>query len=850
MKIELLIKKIASEFNAEETEVSEYFDSIFESLAAAFVKNKNVNISDFGKFKIKTHPGEEGEKQRTVFFSPVKKFADEVNYNFGELPPVQIRVLDDKFLKGKLIEEVFSGDEFEDIILIDFNEQEIPYESVEKEAEVSGVKEESAWEEILIPEETIHDGVFSKEEQAVKEDILIPEGTEHEPVFSKEEQAIKEDILIPEGTEHEPVFSKEEQAIKENILIPEEPKHEIPFEKIPEDKKEEPAPVIPDLIAEPAADKNEEIFTEKDKILVQLGGVKFPEIILPDFEEIIETKKLTYKDKKIISDAAIVIKPVIPEEKAVKETPKEEAETIIFKASDKREEEKKEEVILPHAVFEKETEEIPAVIPDEIFAESTEPVLPEKEEAEVQSPPDDTKEDKKEEVIKPQDIFIDDLVTEESTDSIPEEKEIFPEEKKSNLQLEAELLKMLDERRKILEEIKKLEEVDTDDLIDISKVSAVPAEDKPRLIEDSTLDVSRQNIFVNDEDKDIESLLKSFESESGIPEETEAKNKTAGEEGIKEGEETSIPEEPKTEGDLINEKLYTGEDINELEGLMGSLYGSDVDKINLPEPKEVEPHHNNLEMKVFDRLLEEPGNEEKISDTEKIKTEEEEKTGSTSLSELESMFVNFRTEKTEDDIIKGEKKETPINAEPEVMNTEAIKTYDDIFNLLEPNGKKKEEKKSEPVKETPGKKYPPYLKILIPAVIILMIIIVSIIFYGKVVYKKESKQLPVTVPIDSTKVAASDSVVFADTNKVKVTQEEDVVYDENDIIIKEGENGFYIQLGQYENQFELAKKIKELKNKKIFPGYEEVTLEGKQVYRLRIGPYKTLREAKAIIPKL
>jgi len=176
--------------------------------------------------------------------------------------------------------------------------------------------------------------------------------------------------------------------------------------------------------------------------------------------------------------------------------------------------------------------------------------------------------------------------------------------------------------------------------------------------------------------------------------------------------------------------------------------------------------------------------------------------------------------------------------------------------LLEPNGKKNGRKNGqnpvEEIKEVHKKGIHPILKIIILLSIVVVLIIVSVILYQKVIYKPstETRQIPINTPIDSTKVAANDSVIFADTNKMKETIEEDIVYDEDGIIIKESEKGFYIQLGNYENQLELAKKIKELKGKKIFPTYEEVTIEKKQIFRLRIGPYKTLEKAKSIIPKL
>ncbi|MCX6163872.1 MAG: SPOR domain-containing protein [Ignavibacteriae bacterium] len=130
-------------------------------------------------------------------------------------------------------------------------------------------------------------------------------------------------------------------------------------------------------------------------------------------------------------------------------------------------------------------------------------------------------------------------------------------------------------------------------------------------------------------------------------------------------------------------------------------------------------------------------------------------------------------------------------------------------------------------------------------------IFISVYLYQKSVYKpyEENSQTQLA-PSDSTKTAGNDSVIYADTNKTKEAIEEDIVFDEDGFVINESEKGFYVQFGNFENQFELAKKIKELKEKHITPGYEEVTVEGKQIYRIKIGPYKSLNEAKSIIRKL
>lgn len=817
MKKKELIKKIAEEFDLDEIQVSEYFDNIFEALAITFAKNKNVNISEFGKFKVKAKLNDDGEKQKTVLFSPVKKFADDINYNFDELSPVQIRILSDKDKKFKIGEEEYSEDEVEEIIFIDFEDDRL-------------TEIEEPREEILIPEET-KEKIFPEEKTEKTEDeVLIPEET-------------KQEILHEEIPKEE---EKEEVEPEEEILIPEETIHEVSEEVIPEEITEESEQKIvseeipvESLIKEEIelTEEPEEVFIERDKIFSDLTRIRFPEIKFEYFDEKIELPEIISKDKKIISEVVTIIKPEEEKkEEILSDIPEEKEEEIISVIEEEKEEELSPEI---SEIIKEEEEELPPEI-SEIIKE--EEII-----EEIKGPEIIDTEEEISSIIPPE------LTTEEKSEE--------PETIKTNLELEAELLKMLDERKKILEEIKKLEEVNPDDLIDINEPKIIFSEEKPNLFEENTLDISKQNVFVDENGKVLDKLLKEFEEQEDIQKETESveeKQKKPSEEEkinfdikdehINENIEDICKE--KTDEDIVKdfewkeniEEVKHTEDkgLNDLENLFGSLYSEDEGKITLPEPEEIEPQMNNPEMKIFDKLLDEPVKPEEVSEpTESNKDLK-------SFNEPENTFVNFKIEKTEE--VEPQKDENTI---PPVKKTETIKTYDDIFNLLEPNGKKKEVKPEKTVKEEPPKKFPPILKLIIPIIILIIIIFISIYLYQRLVYKP-SEENPQTqlAPSDSTRTAGNDSVIYADTNKTIEAIEEDIVYDEGGFIIKESEKGFFVQFGSFDNQFELAKKIKELKEKRITPGYEEATIEGKQIYRIKIGPYKSLDEAKSIIRKL
>ncbi len=71
-----IVKSAAAELSISEDKVYEYYVSLFREISKAILKGKNVNIAEFGKFRIKNDK---------IKFSPARKFAKEVNFNFNDL---------------------------------------------------------------------------------------------------------------------------------------------------------------------------------------------------------------------------------------------------------------------------------------------------------------------------------------------------------------------------------------------------------------------------------------------------------------------------------------------------------------------------------------------------------------------------------------------------------------------------------------------------------------------------------------------------------------------------------------------------------------------------------------------
>ena len=82
-----LVRKLAEEFGISTIDIYQLVNTVIGSMSGALSKGKNINISEFGKFKTLSRKDEAGKTVKTVSFSPVKKFANEVNFRYNDLSP-------------------------------------------------------------------------------------------------------------------------------------------------------------------------------------------------------------------------------------------------------------------------------------------------------------------------------------------------------------------------------------------------------------------------------------------------------------------------------------------------------------------------------------------------------------------------------------------------------------------------------------------------------------------------------------------------------------------------------------------------------------------------------------------
>lgn len=85
MDKEELVIKLAEEFGISSIDIYNFVNGVVDSLGSALEKGKNVNIEQFGRFKVLSRKNEKGEEYRFVSFSPVKKFVKDVNYKYNDL---------------------------------------------------------------------------------------------------------------------------------------------------------------------------------------------------------------------------------------------------------------------------------------------------------------------------------------------------------------------------------------------------------------------------------------------------------------------------------------------------------------------------------------------------------------------------------------------------------------------------------------------------------------------------------------------------------------------------------------------------------------------------------------------
>ncbi|MFA5011797.1 MAG: HU family DNA-binding protein [Ignavibacteria bacterium] len=117
-----LVRNIVNKFEVGEAEVASFVDNIFVSMSDALRKGKNINIPEFGKFKVISKT-KEGIKQRYISFSPVRQFAESVNDNFNNLQPQITKARNLKSNEILTIRECMSDEDDEDYLRFIFDEE-------------------------------------------------------------------------------------------------------------------------------------------------------------------------------------------------------------------------------------------------------------------------------------------------------------------------------------------------------------------------------------------------------------------------------------------------------------------------------------------------------------------------------------------------------------------------------------------------------------------------------------------------------------------------------------------------------------------------------------------------------
>lgn len=193
MTREEIIRTISNEYSVNEIQAADFYDNIFSALAKSLAKGKNVNIAEFGKFSVYEKVNESKKKRKFVRFSPVKKFADEINRDYCELKAVRVRLID-----AKQADKSFE----DDLDLVDYVEDGDFLLSGRTDDKDSGIKETQDAEISLKPEEK--EGLAE-----VKVPIIIEKP---ERIKELEEVKIPGEVKVPDEVKVPVIIEKPERT--------------------------------------------------------------------------------------------------------------------------------------------------------------------------------------------------------------------------------------------------------------------------------------------------------------------------------------------------------------------------------------------------------------------------------------------------------------------------------------------------------------------------------------------------------------------------------------------------------------------------------------------------------------
>ncbi|MFC2092821.1 HU family DNA-binding protein [Bacteroidota bacterium] len=632
MKKEDIVKIVAEEYGLSEVEVLNYFDDIFDVLIECFRKNKNVNISEFGKFLIRLRLDPEGVKEKIVTFSPVKKLADDVNYYFNNLSKVNLRTLDVKVLDDIVIQQRIDIDlpqDFEEFDIIAIEDVQDEEELLKDYLEPIIEKEEEA----VIKEEHIE-----TIKELERKNIKVKEEITPELEIQKEEEHVD---TVAEVKEHIDMIEEETQLEEEHIdMIEEESqKEEKHIEVIVEEKEHIDVIEEETQLEEEHIDMIEEESQKEEKHIEVIVEEESKDLDLE--QEIIQEKEVEEKSFDVETEMKSFLLEHISLKGKEKETPEIDEYTIVSKEDEKKESgDVVEDISIQEILEKREVDSEEDILSKESYEEEIEEITTERDKIieEISNRELELSDFKKEEgkLIGKEEISGDvtdeekpgdEKIDHEKEEELPAPKELDKVALTDVEDVKEEIEKIFAERNKILSEIVELnldkpeldektlpeEQAEPQEVIDKQEVSKEVKSDEDEIVR---MIEERQRKLKKIQGLSIGEFKKSPEDEEVVneePEGNEESQKDINEENI------SKEKEEKTEKEAISacDEIKPEEELSvssgdfedgEVESIRSGIFSSnnieeDINKI-LDERKKIIDNITNLELSVFDKLME------------------------------------------------------------------------------------------------------------------------------------------------------------------------------------------------------------------------------------------------------
>jgi len=345
-----IVRLISKNLSISEDKIYEFYISLFKEISNALLKGKNINIPEFGKFRL---------KKGKVKYSPVRKFAKEVNHNFCDLKPSIVKYFEKQenesqpeFAEIKApveeVEKTFPSPKQKEKISVS---KEVEVKSETKEKVEKAAPEAKSEEKIIDIFETtpvIESPLaeITPFEERHFEEFIPPEPIPMEPIEPEE--------IIPEfvpDISNEPIVpevSEEPQIISEPILPPEVVHIE------PEEKVGAPTEQSSEIIEEEIPKVSEEIISPPEKLEESLEDELSEEE--KRFEDDFRKSEQRFEEEREQFEKYLAGKEAVP--------PKIHFESYV-KPQKVNTPEKKEEIPTPSISLEDETEKEKKKIEDD-----------------------------------------------------------------------------------------------------------------------------------------------------------------------------------------------------------------------------------------------------------------------------------------------------------------------------------------------------------------------------------------------------------------------------------------------------------------------------------------------------